>query len=79
VSDNELKYPAWQVPLQDVILEFNLERLPGRIQQVETLIFERLQELQLSNDGAGERQAINDGLDLLRTIKRERLDFPEWQ
>jgi len=74
-----LKYPEWQLPLQEIIPEFNLDRLPGRIQQVEMLIFERLQQLQHSNDGARERQAINDGLDLLRSIKRERLDYPEWK
>jgi hypothetical protein len=79
VSKQELKYPAWQLPLQDVILEFNLDTLRGKIQQVETLIFQRLQELQHSKDGAGERQAINDALDLLRTVKHERLDYPNWK
>jgi hypothetical protein len=74
-----LKYPEWQIPLQEVILEFNLDHLPKRIQQVEMLIFERLQQLQHSNNGMGERQAINDALDLLRTVKRERLDYPEWK
>jgi hypothetical protein len=74
-----LKYPEWQISLQEVILEFNLNQLPTRIQQVELLIFDRLQQLQHSGNGAEERQAINDGLDLLRTIKRERLDYPEWK
>jgi hypothetical protein len=79
LEDSELKYPDWQVPLQEVILELDLHKLPGKIQQVETLIFERLQQLRISKNGAGEREAINDSLDVLRTVKRERLQFPDWK
>lgn len=78
MNDQELKYPAWQLPLQDVLQEYNSDELPGKIQQVESLIFERLQQLQSSNDGFVERQAINDAVELLRTVKQNRLDFPNW-
>jgi cell division FtsZ-interacting protein ZapD len=76
---SDLQYPEWQTPLQDVILEFDLKELLRKIQRVETLIFERLQQLRLSQDGAQERVAINEALDVLRTIKRERLQFPDWK
>jgi hypothetical protein len=73
-----LKYPAWQAPLEDTIVESDLKELPARIHAVETLIFERLKELDTSEDGAAEREAINTALNILRVIKRERLDFPDW-
>jgi hypothetical protein len=79
VVDPKLTYPEWQAPLQDAVLEFNLGKLPAKIYRVETLIFQRLQQLQSRNDAAAERQAINDALEILRTLKRERLQFPDWE
>jgi hypothetical protein len=38
MSDSELKYPEWQAPLQELILEFDREKLPGKIQNVQILI-----------------------------------------
>jgi hypothetical protein len=78
MEGEKLEYPEWQAPVQDAILEFNLDKLPAKIYRAETLIFERLQQLQSSNDGAGERQAIAEALERLRTLKRERLKFPDW-
>jgi hypothetical protein len=75
----KLEYPQWQAPLQDAILEFNLDKLPAKVYRVETLIFERLQQLQTANNDARERQAINDALEILRAVKRERLQFPDWE
>jgi len=75
----QLEFPQWQAPLHDAILEFNLEKLPAKVHRVETMIFERLQQLYAANDGARERQAINDALEILRTVKRERLQFPDWK
>ena len=79
MSDSELKYPEWQGPLQELILEFNREKLPGKIQNVETLISKRLQQLRDEMDGRAEIQAINDGLAVLRIIKRDKLDYPDWK
>ena len=78
MEDQELKFPEWQAPLQDVILEFDLDKLPGKILNVENLIFQRLQSLRASNDGAEEVQAITDAVNILRNLKKERLDFPDW-
>ena len=78
LADQDSKYPDWQAPLQDVILEFDLAKLPGKILLVENLIFQRLQVLRSSNDGTEEIQAITDAVDILRTVKKERLDFPDW-
>jgi hypothetical protein len=76
MNDEELKFPEWQAPLQDVILEFDRANLPGKIEKVETLILERLQQLRRSSDGRSEQQAMNDALEILRILKRDRLGFP---
>ncbi len=76
--DRGLKYPEWQVPLEDAIVESDLKKLPARIHAVETLISERLKQLDTSEDGGAEREAINTALNILRVIKRERLNFPDW-
>jgi len=79
VNDEELKYPEWQTPLQELILEFDRTKLPEKVQTVEALVFERLQQLRRGNDGHIETQAINDALVILRVIKRDKLDFPDWK
>ena len=74
----ELPYPQWQVPLQEVILEFDPEKLTEKVLQAEDVIFERLRELRPSNNGHHERDAISYGLILLKMIKRDRLGYPDW-
>ena len=80
-TDHEvLKFPEWQLPLQDLILEFDRAKLRGKMQRVEALIYDRLQQL---NDGnhshAAEREAINDAVSILRVIKRDKLAYPDWK
>jgi hypothetical protein len=79
MNDEELKFPAWQVPLQDLILEFDREKLAEKIQKVENLIFERQQQLNQASDGHAEREAIYDALNIIRVIKRDKLGFPDWR
>jgi len=74
----ELPYPGWQVPLQKVIREFDREKLADQALQAEDVIFERLRELRPSNNSHHEREAISYGLSLLKTIKRDRLGYPDW-
>ena len=74
-----LRYPQWQGPLQEVILEFDREKLSEKVQSTEALILERLQQLQQSSDGYHERDAVRSALALVRLIKHERLDFPDRQ
>lgn len=77
MNNEELKYPEWQRPLQEVILEFDRTKLPEKLQKVETLIFDRAQQLRQTNHGQIETQALDDALVVLRVIKREKLDFPD--
>ena len=78
MSNEELKFPVWQGPLQDLILEFDPKKLGEKVQKVETVIFERQQQLYQGSDGHVEREALNDGLNIIRVIKRDKLGFPDW-
>jgi hypothetical protein len=78
MSEQELKYPNWQVLLQEAILEFDRDKLVGRIQKVETVVFERLQELSSDSDHHGERQAIANALSTMRVLKKDKLFYPDW-
>jgi hypothetical protein len=79
MSDGALKYPEWQTPLQELVLEFDREKLREKIQKVETLIFERLQQAAQGSEGRSEQEAMNDALSVLRIIKRDKLGFPDWK
>lgn len=76
MNEEELKFPEWQAPLQDMILEFDSKKLAEKIQKVEALIFERQQRLGQGSNGRAEREAIADGLNIIRIIKRDKLGFP---
>ena len=79
MSDEELKFPEWQGPLQDLILEFDRQKLAEKIQEVETLIFKRQQRLSQAVGSQAEREALHDALNILRVIKRDKLGFPDWR
>ena len=79
MNDEELKFPEWQAPLQDLILEFDRDKLAEKIQKVENLIFQRQQQLHQMSDGHAEREAIQDALNIIRVIKRDKLGFPDWR
>jgi hypothetical protein len=68
-----LKFPQWQVPLQELVLEFDPQKLPEKIQRVETLLFERLQKLDDGRDSRVEKLALYDAQTMVRIMKRNRL------
>jgi hypothetical protein len=59
--------------------ETDPEKLSEKLQKVESLIHERLQNLYRKGDGTEEHQALKEGLFTLRIIKRDKLGFPDWQ
>ena len=69
----ELKYPEWQVPLDEAILEFDSARLPVKIQSAEKVIHDRLHELASETHDFRERQALMDALSTLEVLKRNRI------
>ncbi len=66
---NELRFPQWQRPLQELILERDHGKLRSKIESVERLISLRFLRLQTESDCLDERQALTDALSLLRIIK----------
>jgi len=76
-TERIMEFPEWQNHLQDLSFEYDREKLSKKVQNVEKLIFERLQQLP-ANDNHGERKFLNDAIATLRTIKRDRLGFPDW-
>jgi hypothetical protein len=67
----QFKYPQWQVPLWEAILEFDAKRLSTKVLRAEKTIHDRLQVLALESDHVGEGQALKDGLATLQILKRE--------
>lgn len=77
MNENELAYPQWQTPLQEAIFEVDRDKLAEKILKVEAVIVERLRELRESIDSQDEKNAIRRGLSLIKTIKREKLGYPD--
>jgi hypothetical protein len=70
---SELRYPGWQIPLQEAIFELDREKLAERIQAVEVLIFERIQALSSDTEDNDERQALANAASTLSLLKAETL------
>jgi hypothetical protein len=61
----ELKYPEWQMPFEDALLD------PAKLPEIEAVIRRRLRLL----TGSGrlhEQQALTDALATIRVLKRDR-------
>jgi hypothetical protein len=63
-----LKYPKWQTPLVDAILEFNSERLSEKVLKLDRVIHNRLDAVSGSHDFR-EREALTDALATLEILK----------
>jgi hypothetical protein len=73
----DLKYPQWQEALTSTILEFNRELLREKVQRAEEAIAQRIEQLAFDPGNEHERRALFDGLDLLRSVRKDRLGIPE--
>jgi len=74
-----LRYPEWQRPYQAALLEGDPKKLAEHVWEAEAAIFQRLQKLNTSQDGRAERDAIQDALNGLKVLKRDMLEFPDWE
>ena len=72
----DLKYPQWQEPLAEAICEFDPEHLRQKVQRAEEAIVRRIDELACDPPNGREGQALVDGLELLRIVKKDRLGIP---
>ena len=75
----EILYPAWQNEYQAAIVELDRKKLPEQVAAAEAAIFKRLQDLSHGSDDFAERHAIEDALHGLRVIKRDKLNYPDWE
>ena len=73
------EHPDWQRPVHEALVELDREKLKVRVAEAEAAIFQRLQALSQNPDHSAELQALSDAVASLRVVKRETLDFPEWE
>jgi hypothetical protein len=74
-----LRYPQWQRPYQAALLELDPQKLAQHVAEAEAAIFKRLQQLSQSQDGETERQVIEGAICALKILKRDSLNFPDWE
>lgn len=79
MRNEETKYQQWQAALEEMQVETDPEKLSEKLQRVETLIQERLQDLYQKGDGSKEREVLKEALLTMRIIKRDKLGFPDWE
>ena len=70
---HNLRYPEWQGEYQAALLELDQQTSLARVAAAETAILVRLPAITRSQEGRGERQAIEDSLRFLRILKREKV------
>jgi hypothetical protein len=76
MTENELKFPEWQEPLREAILECDPKQLAEKTQKIEALIRERLQQLRTNGEPASrsvEEQALLDALNVIRIVLKDRV------
>ena|SRR5215467_13120435 len=61
----ELKYPQWQMPFENALLD------PTKLLEIETVIRKRL-HLLTGSGRLDEQQALTDALSTIRVLKRDR-------
>jgi hypothetical protein len=69
----ELKYPQWQEPFRNAIIEFSTQQLGEKLQKVEAMILDRLRVLSSDIKSLGERQALLDAISIIRILKRDQI------
>ena len=72
-SSSALRYPEWQRPFQDALLELDSKKLDKCVEDAETAIYERLEEvweMSESRDGETEREVMAGAICALKVIKR---------
>ena len=74
-----MRYPEWQGPFQEALLEIDREKLQSKMMKAEEAIFQRMQQLAGTSDSEAERQAIEDTISALRVLKTEKLNYPDWK
>ena len=73
----DLRYPNWQKPVQEALVELDREKLRERIAAAERAISQRLEAMERSQADRAEREAMQQALASLRVVKKESVSFPD--
>ena len=76
---SKLKFPEWQTPYQEALLESDKKKLEVKIHLAEWKIFRRLQTISADNNHQEEKAAIADALSALRSLKLSSLNSSDWK
>ena len=74
---SKLKYPEWQTPYQEALLESDKKKLEAKIHLTEWRIFRRLQTISADSNHQDEKVAIADALNKLRSLKSNSMNYPD--
>jgi len=74
VSEVDLKYPEWQGPLHEALLELDEVKLKERLTAAQAAIARRLQSISQEPGNSEEQLALADALSSLRILKRDIRD-----
>lgn len=76
MAENELKFPEWQEPLRDAILERDPQQLAYKTQKIEALIRARFHQLGMAisvdSESRTEEQALMDALNVIRIVPKDK-------
>ncbi|MGB0002607.1 MAG: hypothetical protein WBQ04_20985 [Candidatus Acidiferrales bacterium] len=75
---SDIVYPEWQTAYQEALVEVDEQKLEAKIHLAEWKIFQRLQTISADSDHHGERSAIADAVNALYVLKRDTLNYPDW-
>jgi hypothetical protein len=73
MSTVAMRYPQWQKPLLQAVMEMNLAGLVGKIRSAEIAIFERLRE----SDRGPDSEEVANLLSAISTLQSMRRVLPE--
>jgi hypothetical protein len=76
---SKLKYPEWQTPYQEALLESDKKKLEAKIHLTEWRIFRRLQTISADSNHQDEKVAIADALNKLRSLKSNSMKLPRFE
>ena len=79
IEMSNLKFPKWQQPYLEALMETDHDKLARRVDLAEIKILSRLQEIRDNSNKRMERQAIEDALSGLTVLKRETVEFQRSQ
>jgi hypothetical protein len=76
---SDLKFPVWQQLYLEALMELDEQKLARRVVFAETTILSRLEEIQYNSNQRVERQAIEDALNGLNSLKEETAELKKSQ